>query len=114
MNSSLPDNAILFLDWSWSQIEPYFKSLSGQSLDENTISDWLADWSELSKLLDEAYWRLYDATAVDTADQGVERKYKHFLDEIRPRAKAAEQKLKEKLLARKRRLWVDGQRRFHW
>ena len=99
MNSSLPDNAILFLDWSWSQIEPYFKSLSGQSLDENTISDWLADWSELSKLLDEVYWRLYDATAVDTADQEAEGKYKHFLDEIRPRAKAAEQKLKEKLLA---------------
>jgi oligoendopeptidase F len=99
MNSSLPDNAILFLDWPWSQIEPYFKSLSAQSLDENTISDWLADWSELSKLLDEAYWRLYDATAVNTADQGAERKYKYFLDEIRPRAKAAEQKLKEKLLA---------------
>ena len=99
MKSSLPDNAILFLDWSWSQIEPYFKSLTAQSLDENTIADWLADWSELSKLLDEAYWRLYDATAVDTADQGVEGKYKHFLDEIRPRAKAAEQKLKEKLLA---------------
>ena len=99
MNSSLPDNAILFLDWSWSQIEPYFKSLSGQSLDEKTIADWLADWSELSKLLDEVYWRLYDATAVDTADQEAEGKYKHFLDEIRPRAKAAEQKLKEKLLA---------------
>ena len=99
MNSSLPDNANLFLDWSWSQIEPFFKSLTAQSLDENTIADWLTDWSELSKLLDEAYWRLYDATAVDTADQDVERKYKHFLDEIRPRAKAAEQKLKEKLLA---------------
>ena len=97
MKSSLPDNAILFLDWSWSQIEPYFKSLTAQSLDENTIADWLADWSELSKLLDEAYWRLYDATAVDTADQGVEGKYKHFLDEIRPRAKAAEQKLKEQV-----------------
>jgi oligoendopeptidase F len=99
MNSSLPDNANLFLDWSWSQIEPFFKSLTAQSLDENTIAEWLTDWSELSKLLDEAYWRLYDATAADTADQGVEGKYKHFLDEIRPRAKAAEQKLKEKLLA---------------
>ena len=99
MNSSLPDNATLFLDWPWSQIEPHFKSLSTQSLDENTISDWLADWSELSELLDEAYWRLYDATAINTSDQEAERKYKHFLDEIRPRAKAAEQKLKEKLLA---------------
>jgi oligoendopeptidase F len=99
MNSSLPDNATLFLDWSWSQIEPHFKSLSAQSLDDNTISDWLADWSDLSKLLDEAYWRLYDATAINTSDQGAERKYKHFLDEIRPRAKAAEQKLKEKILA---------------
>ena len=99
MNPSLPDNAILFLDWSWPQIEPYFISLTAQSLDANTITDWLAEWSELSKLLDEAYWRLTDATAVDTADQGAERKYKYFLDEIRPRAKAAEQKLKEKLLA---------------
>ena len=99
MNPSLPDNAILFLDWSWSQIEPHFQSLNARSLNENTISEWLADWSELSKLLEEAYWRLYDATAVDTSDQEAERKYKHFLDEIRPRAKAGEQKLKEKLLA---------------
>jgi oligoendopeptidase F len=99
MYSSLPEDALLFLDWTWAQIEPFFQSLLARSLDEKSISDWLTDWSELSKLLDEAYWRHYDATAIDTSDQEVDRKFKYFLDEIRPRAKAAEQKLKEKLLA---------------
>ena len=98
MHSSLPDEAVDFLEWRWPQIEPLFQNLSRRSLTESNILEWLNEWSELSKLLDESYWRLYDATTINTIDQEVEEKLKHFLDQIRPQAKSAEQKLKEKLL----------------
>jgi oligoendopeptidase F len=98
MAASLPADAVEFLDWTWPQIEPHFQALHKWSLDEDNILDWLDQWSQLSKLLDESYWRLYDATAIDTNDLETEEKFKRFLDQIRPRAKAAEQGLKEMLL----------------
>jgi oligoendopeptidase F len=99
MLASLPQTAIEFKDWSWAQIEPYFQDLEARRLNESSVRAWLADWSQLGNLLDEAYWRLYVAITVDTTDEIAERKYNHFLDEIRPRHKAEEQKLKEKLLS---------------
>ncbi len=98
MQSSLPESAIQFLDWTWPQIESFFQDLYSRSLNEGNILEWLFDWSELSKLLDESYWRLYDGTAIDTSNQEIEEKFKNFLDQIRPQAKSAEQKLKEMLL----------------
>jgi len=99
MLPSLPSTAIEFKDWSWTQIEPYFIDLERRPLNEASVASWLADWSVLGNLLDEAYWRLYVASTVDTTDVTAERNYNRFLDEIRPRARAAEQKLKQKLLA---------------
>lgn len=99
MHLSLPENAVPLLDWEWSQFEPYFNDLIKRPLSDSKISSWLVDWSELSNLLDESYWRLYDVTALDTTDQEAVQRFNRFLDEIRPRANAGEQKLKEKLLA---------------
>jgi oligoendopeptidase F len=98
MALSLPDNAVEFKDWSWSQIEPHFQELARCILSETSVGVWLADWSDLSKLLDEAYWRLYVAVTVDTTDERAEQAYNRYLDEIRPRARAEEQVLKEMLL----------------
>ena len=99
MQNPLPQTAIEFKDWSWAQIEPLFQDLEARPLNSASVSTWLADWSRLGNLLDEAYWRLYVGITVDTTDETAERKYNHFLDEIRPRYKAEEQKLKKKLLA---------------
>ena len=98
MPSALPANAVEFLDWTWPQIEPHFQALRERPLNEDNLLDWLNQWSQLSKLLDESFWRLYDATTIDTKDQEIEEKFKRFLDQIRPRAKAAEQELKKMLL----------------
>jgi oligoendopeptidase F len=98
MALSLPDTAIEFKDWPWSRIEPYFQELARCKLNETSVGAWLADWSDLSKLLDEAYWRLYAAVTVDTTDEQAEQAYNRFLDEVRPRARAEEQVLKEMLL----------------
>jgi oligoendopeptidase F len=98
MSPTLPKNAVEFLDWTWPQIEPHFQDLYNRSLNEDNILDWLHDWSELSKLLDESYWRLYAATTIDTSNQEFGENFKRFLDQVRPRGKSAEQKLKKMLL----------------
>ena len=99
MYSWMPSKVDEFLDWKWSQIEPIFINLQGQQLDDKNIEIWLDEWSEISKILDEIHWRLYDATTVDTSDEAAEERFTRFLDEIRPKARAADQGLKEKLLS---------------
>lgn len=99
MISPFPDTALEFMSWSWAQIEPYYQELAGRAIDASNVSAWLVDWSHLSKLIYETNERLYVATTVNTADMGAEKRYNTFLDEIRPAAQEADQKLKEMLLA---------------
>ncbi len=99
MISPLPKTSLDFMNWPWSEIEPYFNELNERRINTSNLSAWLAEWSQLSKLLHETFWRLNVATTVNTIDEGAEKRYNTFLDEIQPRARAAVQKLKEKLLA---------------
>lgn len=106
MDLPLPKNALEFMSWEWSQIEPYYQALTDQGINQENVSGWLANWSRLSELISETYSRLYVATTIDTTDQDSETRYNRFLDEIFPRAQAAEQVLKEKLV--KSNLEVKG------
>jgi oligoendopeptidase F len=95
----LPKDATEFKHWSWEQIEPYYEDLLARDLSDANCSQWLADWSHLSKLVDEAYWRLYVANTMDTTDAQAEEQYTTFLEAVQPRTREADQKVKEKLLA---------------
>ncbi len=95
----LPKNAQEFMQWSWPQIEPYFQELAGRTLSANHAPDWLADWSDLSRIIYEIGQRLWVGTTVDTTDKQAEARYHIYLGQIYPAAKAADQKLKEKLIA---------------
>jgi len=95
----LPNTPAELLSWEWPQIEPFFDRLAAQTLDGANVDEWLRQWSELAARLDEMYSRLYVATTVNTADEQSQQRYDRFLDEIYPRGMAAQQKLKEKLLA---------------
>ncbi len=88
-----------FSRWSWSQIEPYFIELNKRKINPANLAGWLADWSQLSGLVYETYQRLYVSITVDTTDQAAQSRYNTFLDEVFAGSEAAEQKLKEKLLA---------------
>lgn len=98
MFPSLPKTSPEFMDWDWSQIEPYYQELTSRSLASANVHEWLTDWTLLRQLLEETHQRLYVATSVDTTDKEAERRYHTFLDDIYPIAQAADQKLKEKLL----------------
>jgi oligoendopeptidase F len=68
-------------------------------LDGSTIEAWLDDWSGLAACIDEQFTRLQVVTSQHTADEELQKQYDTFLDEVQPPAKAADQKIKEKLLA---------------
>jgi oligoendopeptidase F len=83
----------------WQQVEPFFQDLISTSLSEDNVEYWLQTWSEVSRLVEEVYQRGYVAITVNTTDQAAAQRYNAFLDEIHPKAQAAHQQLKEKLLA---------------
>ncbi|HEX9617263.1 MAG TPA: M3 family metallopeptidase, partial [Anaerolineales bacterium] len=99
MSNSLPQSIQEFMQLSWSQIEPFYRDLERRPLNETTLTAWMEDWSDLSRMVHETYRRLYVATTRDTTDEDRERRYAVFLDEVYPPARAAAQTLKEKLLA---------------
>src|SRR6266498_2232470 len=95
---SLPTDAKSILALTWSDYEPYYKELEARELSKKNVEAWLDDWSRLAATADEHYWRLYIATTVNTADKESEEQFNHYVEEIQPATKTAEQKLKDKLL----------------
>jgi oligoendopeptidase F len=87
------------MDWSWPQIEPYYLELLAQPLDKDNVRAFLANWSRLTQHVEELQERLHVAVTQNTADREAEQRYHRYLDEIFPPIQAAEQQLKEKLLA---------------
>ena len=57
---------------TWEQIEPYYQSLLERKLTEENVDDWMSDWSDLRKLVDERNARLSLATDLDTTDEDAE------------------------------------------
>jgi oligoendopeptidase F len=84
---------------SWALAEPFARDLLERALPPAALDAWLADWTRLARLVTETQQRLYVATTVDTEDQEAERRYYAFLEQIYPAWQAAEQQLKQKLLA---------------
>ena len=99
MFQTLPGSVESFMDWPWSQIEPHYRELVDRPFQEEDVAGWLADWTRLIDLIDERYARLYVAVTLDTADARAEERYHHFLDTVYPNAQAADQQLRERLLA---------------
>ena len=101
MLKNLPTTPQEIIAWTWPSIEPYFKDLEACPLSASTVEDWLTDWSSIGERIEEMYARLAVATSVNTADQEADKRMNAFLEGVFPHVMAAEQKLKEKLLASK-------------
>lgn len=99
MLKHLPNSTDTFLAFSWIDIQPFYQELLDARLGEDNITAWLADWTRLSDLVAESLARLQVATTQDTADQQAESRYNAYLNDIHSPAQAAEQQLKQKLLA---------------
>ncbi len=99
MFASLPSTAQEFMNWNWSQIEPYYHELADRPLTHADVDQWLLDWTKLAELIGESYTRLWVATTVDTTDEAGVKRFHAFLSDIMEKVDPAEQKLREKLLA---------------
>jgi oligoendopeptidase F len=99
MLKNLPSNPAALIAWTWPEMEPYFQELTARSITAANVDAWLADWSSVSERVDELYARLSVATTTNTADKTADERMDQYLNSIYPNVTAAEQKLKEKLLA---------------
>jgi len=99
MFGSLPTDAGSVRDWSWTEYEQYYTALLKRPLYDDTVAEFLGDWTRLSELLDEMFSRLHVSITVNTADAEAEKRYHTFLETIYPSSEEAEQKLKTKLLS---------------
>jgi oligoendopeptidase F len=96
---NLPTSPESLLAWTWPEIESYYQELASRTITAENVDAWLADWSSVGERIEELNARLSVATTVNTADKEAEERMNKFLDGIFPNVMAAEQKLKEKLLA---------------
>jgi oligoendopeptidase F len=96
---ALPATGESFGSWPWAQIAPYYENLVSRPLDAASADEWLADWTRIGSLVDEASNRFTIRTTTNTADTQAQREYTTFIEEILPKVLEEEQKVKEKLLA---------------
>ena len=87
------------MTWGWSNIEPFYTDLEKEKISASNIKEWLKKWSAIFDLVDELYNRLYVATSINIADKKSAQLFNDYMENTFPKWKAAEQKLKEKLLA---------------
>ncbi len=92
-------NIDAFMEMSWEEIRSIYDGLLDRDIDQGNVEEWLKDWSSLRELVSERYSRLQLATNLDIRDEKAEKAFRRFIEEIHPPAQAADQSLKEKLLA---------------
>jgi oligoendopeptidase F len=99
MANAFPGTAQEFMKRSWPEIEPFYDELQSVGLTIHNVDAWLTGWTRLSELVSETQQRMYVATTVDTADRQAGQRLFDFLEHVFPFVEAAEQQLRQKLLA---------------
>jgi oligoendopeptidase F len=99
MLANLPATHEEFAKLSWTEIEPFAQMLLERPLNAETADEWLRDWTSLFRQINEAETRLEVGTTLDTTDDALNARYLAYLEDVVTPWRAAEQKLKEKLLA---------------
>jgi oligoendopeptidase F len=83
----------------WETYKPYYDDLLNRDLNDGSLRPWLADWSTLSALVEEADAVIYIKKSLDTADEAAEQAFLDFVNDVQPMASVADQALKKRFLA---------------
>jgi oligoendopeptidase F len=83
----------------WSTIQPYVDALLDAELTAESARAWLRQWSDLTSVLYEAQVRIQRAMSENTTDKEAEAQFKVLVEEILPKARVADQALRDRLLA---------------
>jgi oligoendopeptidase F len=95
---ALPTSPDAFAGASWPDISPYFEELATRPLSRETVEEWLAHWSRLEELVDEAGTIAMVAYTGDTADPEKEKAHLRFSTEIFPQAHEQSVRLARRLI----------------
>lgn len=82
----------------WEGFQERYDRLLGQPLTEDGLTDWLKEWSELNRFVDEVGAIAYIGTTLDTADEVKQQAFLNYVENMEPRFRLADQALKERLL----------------
>ena len=55
MLKNLPTTPMALLDWTWPEIDPFYKELESRSISAKNVETWLADWSGVGECIEEIY-----------------------------------------------------------
>ena len=83
----------------WEEFQARYDRLSAAPLDEATLPDWLGEWSQLNKLVEETGAIAHIEKTLDTADETAEAAFLNFIEQMEPGFRHADQALKQRLLA---------------
>jgi oligoendopeptidase F len=98
MTCSLPDDPIEFSKWEWDRIAPIANELLRRRLTLSSIDGWLADWSAVARLIAESFNRMYIRLTTHTNDEANQVRFRKYTEEVMPKAREFEQKMKTRLL----------------
>ncbi len=99
MFTSLPKTSDAFSRLTWSEIAPWYNELASSVLSAENVQTWLAQWSGLCALTDEALVRFEIATTCNTDDVKEAKRKQEFLENVYIHIQSADQQAKEQLLA---------------
>lgn len=99
MTLALPASPEALANATWDDIRPHYDALAARELGDDTMEQWLADWSRLEALLTEAASRAMIRYTVDTRDKDAEQAHLRFSTEILPQAEERSVALQKRLVA---------------
>ena len=68
----------------WEEFQARYDRLSAAPLDEATLPDWLGEWSQLNKLVEETGAIAHIEKTLDTADETAEAAFLNFIEQMEP------------------------------
>lgn len=83
---------------TWASFQTRYDQLLNEALEESGLRDWLGQWSQLNRVVEEVGAIAYIESTLDTADASKEQAFLNFIENIEPNYRRAEQALKERLL----------------
>jgi oligoendopeptidase F len=83
---------------TWSEFEPKYSALSQRDLDPDNLYQFLLDWSDLEKEVEDLHTFLTLSVDLNTADEEANDKLVHFNQVTRPKLTIASAALRNKVL----------------
>ncbi len=94
--SPVPNMPFVVDTTKWESFQQHYDRLMRLPLDASNLREWLAEWSALSRVIEEVGSIIYIEATLDTTDQSKEQAFLDFIENIEPEYRRAEQKAKER------------------